>query len=657
MQGADADPIEPRFAAGSDLMIEPGRRQSALERSLFAAVSASALSWCLWLASQHPLGPSVALAACCAWIAVSAKYPGLWLFVLPASLPVASLAPWTGWLIFDEFDLLVAGAVTAEFARMALHRTPPAAPTVRRWILSAMVFAGLGLLGLSRGLCDAGLTPIGMFQGYTNAMNSVRIFKPVIYTLLVLPLLQHALRDADSSALAIERLAGGMLLGLCFVLLAVLRERVAYPGLLDFASPYRTVALFWEMHVGGAAIDAYLALTAPFVAWALWSARSALRWSFAAILALLAEYACLTTFSRGVYLAVIGPLVVLGVYLARHRLRGEAARPAFRAEPACNLALVAAMLLQAALVLGSDSFMLGRIGASERDLRSRLAHWQQGLSLLETPADWVLGTGLGRLPSHYAATASGGEFPGSVELVAEQNNRFVRLAGPRSQPALGGLYGLTQRVPIEASALRLVSFDVRTAQATRLRLSVCEMHLLYERRCQSAQAQVEPTEGAWRPVSIRLDGTPLTPGAWYARRTSVFSVSVLDANAMVELDNLSLQGADGTEQLQNGNFARQLARWFPVAKNQFLAWHIDNLYLEILIERGIFGLAVFLLLAGVTAWRLAFGPASRFAISPFLLASLSGAMTVGLVSSIMDVPRVAFGLFLVALFSMLLKPE
>ena len=112
-----------------------------------------------------------------------------------------------------------------------------------------------------------------------------------------------------------------------------------------------------------------------------------------------------------------------------------------------------------------------------------------------------------------------------------------------------------------------------------------------------------------------------------------------------------------TEQLQNGNFAQQLARWFPVAKNQFLAWHIDNLYLEILIERGIFGLAVFLLLAGVTAWRLAFGPASRFAISPFLLASLSGAMTVGLVSSIMDVPRVAFGLFLVALFSMLLKPE
>ena len=94
-----------------------------------------------------------------------------------------------------------------------------------------------------------------------------------------------------------------------------------------------------------------------------------------------------------------------------------------------------------------------------------------------------------------------------------------------------------------------------------------------------------------------------------------------------------------------------------MAKSQFLAWHIDNLYLEILIERGIFGLAVFLLLASVAAWRLAFGPANRFAISPFLLASLSGAMTVGLVSSIMDVPRVAFGLFLVALFSMLLKPE
>jgi hypothetical protein len=35
------------------------------------------------------------------------------------------------------------------------------------------------------------------------------------------------------------------------------------PGLTNFASDYRTSALFWEMHVGGAALDAWLMLSFP----------------------------------------------------------------------------------------------------------------------------------------------------------------------------------------------------------------------------------------------------------------------------------------------------------------------------------------------------------------------------------------------------------
>ncbi len=634
-----------------------GQCRSVSLRPVFAAVSAAALAGCVWLAWQHPLWPVFALAACCAWFVVSALRPGLWLLVLPAALPLASLAPRTGWFTFDEFDMLVAGAVAGGFARRALWPTPPAGPTPRPIIAGALIFTGIGVFGVLRGVCDAGTVTLGLFQGYTNTSNSIRLFKPLIYVLLVLPLLWHSMRDAAAAALAADRLARGMLLGLFFVLLAVLQERVAYPGLFDFSSPYRTVALFWEMHVGGGAIDAYLALAAPFVAWALWSARSAPGWSAAAIVALLTEYACLTTFSRGVYLAVIGPLLVLGVYLAKRRLNDASARPAFRAHPAVIGALLLAMALQALLVLGANSFMLSRIGNSERDLRSRLAHWQQGLNLLKAPTEWLFGIGLGRLPSHYAATARSGEFPGTVALEREQTNFVARLAGPRSLPALGGLYGLTQRVPIKVGPPLTVRLDYRAGQASRMRLSVCEMHLLYERHCQTGQLLVEPTAGAWRSVRVGLEGPPLTAGAWYAPRAAVFSVSVLDANADAELDNLSLKGADGAEQLRNGGFTQQLARWFPVARSQFLPWHIDNLYLELLIERGMSGLLAFLLLAGLAAWRLTFGPARRCAISPFLLASLAGAMTVGLVSSIMDVPRVAFGLFLVVLVSMLLKPE
>ncbi len=55
-----------------------------------------------------------------------------------------------------------------------------------------------------------------------------------------------------------------MALGLGTVSLAAIWERMAFPGLLNFSADYRTTALFWEMHVGGAALDGFLVLTLPF---------------------------------------------------------------------------------------------------------------------------------------------------------------------------------------------------------------------------------------------------------------------------------------------------------------------------------------------------------------------------------------------------------
>ena len=34
-------------------------------------------------------------------------------------------------------------------------------------------------------------------------------------------------------------------------------ERAVYTALLDFSSDYRTTGSFWEMHVGGAALDGF----------------------------------------------------------------------------------------------------------------------------------------------------------------------------------------------------------------------------------------------------------------------------------------------------------------------------------------------------------------------------------------------------------------
>ncbi|MDR2839014.1 MAG: hypothetical protein LBV49_10710, partial [Azonexus sp.] len=87
--------------------------------------------------------------------------------------------------------------------------------------------------------------------------------------------------------------------------------RLAFTDLLNFSSDYRSTALFWEMHVGGAALDGWLLLTMPFAVWALRHARTAGGHALASGLLVLAAYAALTTFSRGVYLALFLSLPLL----------------------------------------------------------------------------------------------------------------------------------------------------------------------------------------------------------------------------------------------------------------------------------------------------------------------------------------------------------
>jgi uncharacterized membrane protein YhaH (DUF805 family) len=129
----------------------------------------------------------------------------------------------------------------------------------------------------------------------------------------------------------------------------------------------------------------------------------------------------------------------------------------------------------------------------------------------------------------------------------------------------------------------------------------------------------------------------------------VFSIAVVNEGGVAELDNMSLVGPDRVEMLSHRDFTRGLAGWFPAAQGYYVPWHIDNLYLELLIERGVLALLAFVLCMGCTLRRLFDASGSGSPIAPFLMASLCGCWCVGLVSSVMDVPRVAFLMFLLML--------
>ena len=685
-------------------------------RLLHGTLAILAVTLSVFLALHHPLAPWLLVCVVVAWGVAVYLRPEIWLFVLPAALPIAGFSPWTGWIGVEEFDLLALGAASGCYARMALlgagwsRRTrtsesglavPAALPRPAPQALpgrrtrkpgvraetplttcqssfpnrvplairdasaarNPFRFARIGLAALAassmlamvRGLADADGLALGWFQAYEDPLNSLRIGKSLLLALLLLPSLRSLLQAAP--ALAVRRLSAGMATGLGLVSLAVFCERAAYPGLLDFSTPYRTTALFWEMHVGGAALDVFLVLTLPFAVHALAQARNPWRWVLAAALAVAAGYACLTTFSRGVYLGVGLALSVLACLLpGRWRqcswppaatvndLRGDAPQPEHWRVWG-NRVLVVLLVCEGAGVLGLGDFMSTRLAAGERDLGGRLQHWREGLSLLRAPSEFLLGRGLGRFPANYSRAVAGRGLPGHLQIVDDHEESYLRLFGPAPGVRLSGAFELLQRVPLVNGNYTL-NFDLRAPRFARVNVGVCQQHLLYVAACTRQVVVVPDGESRWRHFSLPLDFRSELPDRRWVPALGFLAVHLEGGADFVDVDNLGLLDGRGRQLLANGSFTSGLGQWYFAARHYFVPWHIDNLFLEVLIEQGAIGLSLLLTLLAMAFARLLWGRGREHVLAPYLLAALSACLAVAVFSSVLDMPRSAFLFYL-----------
>lgn len=615
----------------------------------------------LALAGQHPLYP-VALPAALwvAWV-LWVWRPAQVLFWVPALLPVASLMPWTGWWLWDEFDLLMLGVLSALYARTAWDRwqtpAPPRGGPATPWTLRAFDLAVLGLalslgVGVWRALAEqpgwwTALLSQSFYGDYDQPGQTWRVAKATVWALAWWPWLRAQVRP--SGVPVAERLAWGMVAGLSLVVLWVVWERATYPGWLDFSSGYRTTAGFWEMHVGGGAIDAYLALALPFAAWALWRAPSPGRWWLAALLVLGLTYAVLTTFSRGLYGVALGVCVLLW---AGTRWRGTRGGPRPRWLRRSERLLLVFVVSQAVLVWGLGSFMGERLTATDRDAVSRWTHWARAWNLPQNAVDHGLGLGWGRWTAHYSA-APGGARVGQVVWQPEVG--AVRLSGPAGPGQWGGHFGLTQRVPLPSQGAYRVSFLAHGDRPVWLLFSLCEQHLLYPMACQWRTAVSLPAaavssaslasstahEAGWHELA--LHGAPLgrTPGQ--ARpRAGVLAVSVLTPGAQVQLQGLALLGSDGVPLSRNPGFHDGLQHWMPLARQHFQPWHADNAYLDVWVERGALGLLALAGLVLAAGGAVACGLARREPLALVWGSALVAVLALGAVISFTELPRVSF---------------
>lgn len=316
-------PASTRGQARQAFRRSPWRRAS---RWVLASVSALAAAA---LATHHPLSPSAASLFAVLLAGLSFARPLAGLCLLPVLLPGVDLMPWTGWISFEEMDIALLAVAAGGHARLALAPEMPRGPAGAaplKGLVLAIYIAAL-LVSMWLGLADAGGLKFGWWQGYAEAMNVLRVGKSFFLALLLYPLWRSLLRAEPERAPAQLKL--GLAGGLAVTALLALWERLAFTGLADFSSDYRITALFWEMHVGGAALDGFLALTMPFAVLQLREAPSHWRWALAAGAVMLGAYACLVTFSRGVYLAVpIGVALALAIQGRQGEMAAASARDA-----------------------------------------------------------------------------------------------------------------------------------------------------------------------------------------------------------------------------------------------------------------------------------------------------------------------------------------
>ncbi len=566
------------------------------------------------LVAAYPLGTRYAAAALAVWVAVLLWRPSLWLVLLPATVPSVDLAPWSGWLVTSEADV----AVLATLA-VLLVRDPPAWAdfSLRGAARAALLLALLAcLVGVLRAYAAPFSVPGGSDNPYLEPLNALRLAKPFIEALALLPFLLARHRVYGD---VVQRFGWGMLAGLAVVGLVAVGERAAFVGVFDVHSDYRIVATFSSMHIGGGHIGAYVALALPFLVIGLHRPRLAGLAAMAAVIAL-GGYTLVVTFARTAYVAALGGMGAAACGWAAAQMRHGR-----------RLAAIASSLLPVAVcgivAVGLFTpYMVGRIDQSAHDLITREDNWSYGLSIDQlNPLSILFGMGTGTYPRIVASQAVPGAAAGNYVL---GRNYLVLRSGPE--------FYFGQKVLVAPRADYELSLDVRAPEkAVGLTAGLCAKLLLYSKDCNAQNFAIDAS-GSWHRIRARIT----SPETWAGIVPPVEFWLATSGNQPLDVSGIHLVGPDEQDALANGDFHDGTDRWF-FTSDQHLAWRIKNFYLALWFDGGVLGLVCTLVLIVTsigTAGRQAF--AGNVWAAP-VVGGLTAMLLSGVFDNVFEAPRLA----------------
>ncbi len=588
---------------------------------------------------HYPMGRSWLFMSLFVYAVLLWVYPSIWLFVIPALLPVLDLSPWTGWFFLDEFDLFVwvTLAVTwwGKNRWWEKHWEKEKQPLPRWAVIWITLFAFSCILSTLKGVLPLPEYDANSFSNYYSRFNSLRVAKGFFAALLLLPLLQRELTDRTRIK---KYLVPGILSGLSGVVVAAIWERSVFSGLLDFSTDFRITSTFSGMHTGGAYLDGFLVFTLPLIMTCFLWGRNRFSALVGAGLSISGLYVLLVTFSRIDYAAVAISVVIIlfgFVYIKKYRWRSFLW--------IFFLVCAAGIMIQPVFKGG---YIQKRFSRMIMDAGVRTLHWENAISSM-TPdlATSLLGMGPGSYPRTYFNDPHGNQKPAYYEFRIEGENSYLCLSS-------GDPLYMGQRINLKEGGSYTIELDVRSRDnKSRLTIPICEKSHLYSFNCKWLTIDVGDTKGKWISKTLSLNELNLGQGRFYQRRP--VEIALFNGQSgMVEIDNVRLIDQDGKNLVKNYTFSKGMDRWFFNIDNHH-PWHIFNIWVSLLFEQGWVGLTLFNILLLYTLITLGKKMVRGDVFSLLLLSSFAGFLIVGLIDSLFDSPRISLFFFLMIFISIL----
>ena len=590
------------------------------------------LAFAGYRAASFPTQPVLLCLFLASCAAIVWQRPVLLLVILAASLPILDLAPWSGRFYLDEYDLLLLTTLAIGYVRtLPAQDVKPGKDIL--FSLASLLIALSFAIGAMRGLAHWQMPDANAFTNYYSPFNALRIGKGALWALLVYGLLR---RFAAARIDTQRPLAVGMVAGLALTVTVILWERLTFASLFDFASDYRVTGPFSSMHMGGAYIECFLAVAAPFLILLILQTGSGAGRVLGVILLLATTYALMVTFSRNGYSA-FGIALAIVLFFALFK-SGR------RQQRSLIVVALGGAVLAVALPVFTGQFAQGRIATVGSDYALRQAHWEDALNI-RSP-DWLttlFGMGLGRYPESHYLLSREGSHAGTYQLKTENGNTFLRLGA-------GEPIYVEQIVSISPHQNYVLKLNVRTSRpGEQISAGLCEKWLLTSSNCIHITLNPGVETRAWKSVEAPFASGALGNSPWYAEKPVKFALYNPREKYHLDIDNIRLETIGGENLLSNGDFSRDLDHWFFSADNH-LQWHAKSLSVAVLFDLGWFGLVALCLFSALAIQRAATRAWRGDLPAAAVLAAFCGFLVVGLFDTLIDQPRFLFLFLLLGWF-------